>query len=153
MNYKNKNAEEFIKEEYKKVKEEPIPSLGISVGLYEDNNYFKWKIIIFAPDDSIYAGGVFEMSIRFNENFPESKHYITFTTKIYHCNVSDDGDVDIPSLKKWNRNITMNEVLSDIFSLFYEQNPQNNFNRELSNEYIYNRNIFEEKVKKRILGY
>ena len=152
MNSKN-NIENLIKKEYKKVKEEPIPSLGISVGLYNDSNYFKWKIIIFAPEDSIYAGGVFEMSIGFNDDFPESKPIVKFITKMYHCNVSDDGDVDIPSLKKWNKNITMNEVLSDIFSLFYEQNPQNNYNKELSREYINSRNIFEEKVKKMVSHY
>ena len=147
MNNKER-VENLIKKEYEKVKEEPIPSLGISIGLYNVNDYSKWKIIIFAPDDSIYAGGVFEMSIGFDEDFPESKPIVKFITKMYHCNVSDDGDVDIPSLKKWNKNITMNEILSDIFSLFYEQNPQNNYNPKLSKEYIYNRNIFEEKVRK-----
>ena len=144
---KRKKAENLIKKEYKKVKEEPIPSLGISVGLI-DNNYFKWKIRIIAPDDSIYAGGLFEINIEFNEDFPDSKPNIKFITKIYHCNVSDEGDIDIPSINKWNNTITMNEVLSDIFSLFYEQNPDHNFNQEVSYEYIHNRNEFLKKLKK-----
>ena len=148
-----RNTEKLIKKEYKIVKEEPFPSLGISIGLPDKNNYFRWNIIIFGPDDSIYAGGIFKMRIKFEEEFPFTMPNVKFVTKIYHCNVSDEGDVRIPSLQKWNDNISMSQVLSDIFSLFYVQNPDKEFNSEISNEYINKRYLFESKAKEYILKY
>ena len=143
-----KNTEKLIKKEYKIVKEEPFPSLGISIGLPDKNNYFRWNIIIFGPDDSIYAGGIFKMKIIFEEEFPLTMPKVKFVTKIYHCNVSDEGDVRIPSLQKWNENISMSQVLSDIFSLFYVQNPDKEFNSKISDIYVNNRQLFESKAKK-----
>ena len=143
-----KNTEKLIKKEYQIVKEEPFPSLGISIGLPDKNDYFKWDIVIFGPDDSIYAGGIFKMRIKFEEEFPFTMPNVKFVTKIYHCNVSDEGDVKIPSLQKWNDNISMSQVLSDIFSLFYVQNPDKEFNSEISNEYLNDRPSFESKARK-----
>ena len=138
-----------LKEEFKIVKEEPFPSLGISVGLAENNNYFKWIVTIFGPDDSIYAEGIFKLSIEFNEDYPLIKPLVKFKTKIYHCNVSDEGDLNIPSLNKWNPNITMSQVLSDIFSLFYLQIPDKDFNPDKSKE-ILDRNKFEDIAREHV---
>ena len=141
-----------LKEEFKIVREEPFPSLGISVGLSENNNYFKWIVTIFGPDDSIYSEGIFKMSIEFNEDYPLIKPLVKFSTKIYHCNVSDEGDVNIPSLNNWNPNISMSQVLSDIFSLFYVQNRDDKFNPKISNELL-DRNKFDAKAKEYVKKY
>ena len=140
-------VEQLIKKQYKVVKEEPMPSLGISVGL-KDKNYFKWAVLIFAPDDSIYKGQIFELNIDFNENFPKFNPKVKFITKIYHCNVSDEGDINIPSLQNWNEDISMNQVLSDIFSLFYKQNVEKAFDKTIAFEYEHNRPQFEKKAQK-----
>ena len=145
MNSKEK-VENLIKKQYKIVKEEPIPSLGISVGLKEDS-YFKWLVYILPPDDSIYAGKNYILNIDFNENYPRSKPKVRFFTKIYHCNVSEEGQIKIPSLENWNENISMNQVLSDIFCLFYEQNINNAFDKDMVNEYRNNNDLFLQKIK------
>ena len=145
MNSKEK-VENLIKKQYKIVKEDPIPSLGISVGLKEDN-YFKWLVYILPPDDSIYAGKNYILNIDFNENYPRSKPKVRFFTKIYHCNVSEEGQIKIPSLENWNENISMNQVLSDIFCLFYEQNTDNAFDKNMANEYKNNKDLFLQKIK------
>ena len=149
----NNNAEAIIKEEYIQVKKEPFPSLGISVGLKEEKNYFKWAITIIAPDDSIYKDGIFELSIDFNELYPEQKPIVKFNTKIYHCKVSDEGHIDIPSLKNWNRDKSMRHVLSDIFSLFYEQFPSKNPVSNLEIEFETDKNKFKQTAKEWVLKY
>ena len=141
------DAEDLIKKEYNLCRKEPFPSLGISIGLNEDN-YFKWNVIFSAPEDSIYEGGFFEISIEFNKDFPKSKPLVKFKTKITHCNVSEEGDIDIPSLNHWNENYSMSMVLSDLFALFYEQNPEKpnvNFNN-----YTNNYSFFEKQVKESV---
>ena len=146
---KNPEVENLIKKEYNLCKKEPFPSLGISIGINQDN-YFKWNVLLAAPDDSIYKGGLFEMNIEFSNDFPKSKPLVKFVTKIYHCNVSNEGDIDIPSLNQWKEKNSMSMVLSDIFALFYEQNPNNPDLNKIHNDYINKREDFENKVKENV---
>ena len=41
----------------------------------------------------------------------------------------------------------MNQVLSDIFCLFYEQNINNAFDKDMVNEYRNNNDLFLQKIK------
>ena len=148
----NPEVENLIKKEYNICKKEPFPSLGISIGLNQ-NNYFKWDVILSAPDDSIYKGGFFKMSIEFSNDFPKSKPIVKFKTKIIHCNVSDEGDIDIPSLNHWKENYSMSMVLSDVFSLFYEQKADKPNINKIHNDYMYNINDFKNQVKESVNKY
>ena len=143
----NNKAINLIKKEYSEIRREPFPSLGISVGLKEENNYFKWRISMFAPDDSIYKDGIFQLSIEFNEYYPQQKPIVKFITKIYHFYVSDEGDINIPSLKNWNSNHSMRQVLSEIFALFYE--PDIKLKIENENK----RNNYKHKVEEWVSKY
>ena len=144
-------VENLIKKEFETIKNEPFPSMGISIGKNE-NNYFSWKITLFGPDDSIYANGIYELTIDFSKEYPKRHPIVKFTTKIYHCNISDEGDIDIPSLVNWKETNTMNLVLSDIFSLFYEQYPKDK-NNPIYHEYVFDRNSFDKKVREYVEKY
>ena len=48
-----------LKQEFTNLKDNPITSLGVTVGLENENNIFKWKISMIGPQDTPYAGGVF----------------------------------------------------------------------------------------------
>ena len=48
-----------LKQEFTMLKNNPITSLGVTVGLENENNIFKWKISMIGPQDTPYAGGVF----------------------------------------------------------------------------------------------
>lgn len=137
----NDKAKDLIKKEYFEIKDEPFLSLGISVGLKEENNYFRWRILMFAPDDSIYKDGIFQLSIDFNEYYPQQKPIVKFNTKICHWYVSDEGDINIPSLKNWNANNSMRQVLSEIFALFYEPDINSKIETEIG------RNNYKKKVE------
>ena len=145
----NPEVENLIKKEYNICKKEPFPSLGISIGLDQDN-YFKWNVILSAPDDSIYKGGFFEMSIEFSNDFPKSKPIVRFKTKIIHCNVSDEGDIDIPSLNHWKENYSMSMVLSDVFALFYKQKADKPNINKIHNDYKNNPDDFKKQVKESV---
>ena len=152
LEMKNLEVENLIKKEYNLCRKEPFPSLGISIGINEDN-YFKWNVILSAPEDSIYKGGLFEMTIEFNNDFPKLKPFVKFSTKILHCNVSNEGDIDIPSLNHWKENYSMSMVLSDVFALFYEQNPENPNENKIHNDYIHHNNDFINEVKESVNKY
>ena len=51
-------AMKYLKKEYDNLQNDPILSLGCTVGL-ANNDIFHWKISMVGPQDTPYAGGVF----------------------------------------------------------------------------------------------
>ena len=132
-----------LKREFESLRNNPITSLGVTVGLENDNNIFKWKISMIGPQDTPYAGGVFFLEANFPDNYPRGGPKIKFLTKIFHCNVFDWG-ICISTLNNWNQT-PMEKVLSDIFALFYANNPDNN--GQPSVEFRTNRPLFEKHCR------
>ena len=51
-------AMKYLKNEYTKLLNDPILSLGCTVGL-RNNDIFHWKISLIGPTDTPYKGGMF----------------------------------------------------------------------------------------------
>ena len=82
-------AMKIIKEEFKKInKNLTIQSLRYTIGLFDDDNIFVWKISIIGPKDTSYADGLFFLKIIFPEDFPDKSPDVIFLTPIYHLNVN-----------------------------------------------------------------
>jgi ubiquitin-conjugating enzyme E2 G1 len=62
------------------------PPDGVSVGLGEDENIFKWELMIVGPPDTLYEGGFFAATLDFPQDFPNSPPVMTFTTPMWHPN-------------------------------------------------------------------
>ena len=66
-------------------------------------NVLEWRALVEGPADSPFAGGTFALSVRVPQNYPLSPPTLRFVTPVYHCNVSDGGDICLDILKeKWN---------------------------------------------------
>ena len=140
-------AMKYLKDEFKRLQTDPIVSLGCTVGLI-NNNIFKWRISLIGPTDTPYAGGMFFLTADFPENYPTGKPEVKFINKIYHLNVSPkDGHVCISTLNYWKEKTPFSNVMTSIFALFYNQNPNNPFSREMANEYVKNRAEYDRKAK------
>ena len=141
-------AMKYIKKEYDSLQNDPILSLGCTVGLPDKNNLFKWKISLIGPTDTPYAGGMFFLSVQFTENYPQKKPEVKFENKIYHLNVdSYDGHICISTLNQWVPKTPMVDVISSIFALFYDQNPDSPYDDEMADEYVNNRKEFDRKAR------
>ena len=143
ISQKKLEAMKKLKKEFDDLKNNPITSLGVTVGLENENNIFKWKISMVGPQDTPYAGGIFFLEATFPDYYPKDGPKIKFLTKIFHCNVFDWG-ICISTLNNWTPT-PMVKVLSDIFALFYANNPDNN--GQPSREYKNNRQLFEKHCK------
>ena len=149
MNQKKLNAIKQIKKELEEFRKEPIYfiSCGITVGLINSEDVFKWKIIMNGPLDSPYAGGLFFLHAELPEDYPNSAPKIKFINKIYHLNVNDNGYVSISTLNSWVKGTTMAEVLTLIFALFYKQNPESSYYNDRAYLFKNIRKEFEKNAR------
>ena len=133
----------YLKNEYTQLQNDPILSLGATVGLPNPSNIFHWNITLVGPKDTPYAGGMFFLTADFPETYPKTKPEIKFTNKIYHLNVREsDGHICISTLNQWVPNTPMVSVISAIFALFYEQNPLSPYSVSMAAQYKLRRNEF-----------
>ena len=159
MNIQKLKAMKRIKEEYKDSNRNPVGNIGFTVGLYDENNIFEWRVTLMGPQDSSYKGGLFFIKIKFPDNYPETPPEICFESPIYHINVNPfkpkkDGDeslghVSLNILKYWKPEYTIKEVLTHLFVCLTRPNPDcsDTYGLEKANEFRNNRRLYEEKVK------
>jgi ubiquitin-conjugating enzyme E2 D/E len=140
-------AMKYLKKEFDALQNDPILSLGCTVGL-ENKDIFHWKISLAGPVDTPYAGGMFFLTAAFSEDYPEKKPEVRFINKIYHLNVSPtNGHICISTLNEWKPKTPMVDVISAIFALFYDQNPKSPYSGEMAREYEHERNKFNQKAR------
>ena len=150
-------AIEILKEEYKDIVISPNSSGCFTVGLLDNEDYFKWKVWLVGPRDSPYRGGLFILKIIFPENYPNSAPDIIFLTPIYHLNVNPYknenegherlGYVNLGFNKKWNPEIKIKELLIQLYPLFYLTNIELPYGMDIAVEYKFKRALYEEKAK------
>lgn len=58
----------------------------MSVGLGDDENIFKWELMIIGPPDTLYEGGFFNCKLEFPNDFPNSPPVMTFLSPMWHPN-------------------------------------------------------------------
>ena len=133
----------YLKNEFQQLQNDPILSLGATVGLPNPSNIFHWNITLLGPVDTPYAGGMFFLTADFPDDYPDKKPEIKFTNKIYHLNVREsDGHICISTLNQWVPRTPMVNVISAIFALFYEQNPLSPYSVSMAAQYKLRRNEF-----------
>ena len=149
INQKKFQAMKYIKKEFDSLIKDPVIPLGLTVRLNENyiNDIFHWKISLLGPLDTPYAGGIFHLTIDFNENYPNIKPEIRFINKIYHLNVNpSNGHVSISTINCWRPKTPILEIISSIYYLFYHQNPESPYSSMMAKEYKTNRYQFNKKA-------
>ena len=148
LSKKKMEAMKYIKKEFDSLQNDPILSLGCTVGLPDKKNVFHWEISLCGPIDTPYAGGMFFLTADFTDDYPQKKPEVRFKNKIYHLNVSPStGHICISTLNEWKPKTPMVDVISAIFALFYDQNPKSPYSGEMAREYETNRAEFNKKAK------
>ena len=143
----------YLKKEYDNLQHDPILSLGCTVGLVK-NDIFHWKITLIGPVDTPYAGGLFILTADFPEKYPEQKPEVKFVNKIYHLNVSPrSGHICINILNSYKPRTPIVDIISGIFSLFYNQNPESPYDHGMADEYRNRKDEFDKKAKEWTLKY
>ena len=143
-----------IKIEFNDINNNPLGEIGVTIGLNDENNIFRWSATLQGPKDTGYKGGIFLLDIKFPEDYPESPPEILFVTPIYHLNINSSsqtgisvGKVYCNSLNNWKNYFTIRKIFPEIFVLLYRNNPDCGYDSEKNKEFRLNRPLFEQKVK------
>ena len=153
----NQNALKIIAEEYKQLNRAPLVNLGITVGLFNEDNMFEWKCTILGPKDTFYKGGLFYIKIIFPPDYPHSKPEMLFLTPIYHLNVKyfisqkqPLGHICVSTLNEWKSGDSVKKILPELFALLHKNNPLDPYddtNHSRRNEFENNLTLFEKKAR------
>ena len=149
LSTKKMQTMKYLKAEFDKLQNDPILSLGCTVGLNPQygNSIFHWNVSLIGPMDTPYGGGTFILTVDFPETYPDSKPEVRFVNKIYHLNVCEsNGHICISTLNQWKAKTPMVDVISAIFALFYDQNPDSPYSGTMAREYRTNRAEFNRKA-------
>mmetsp|Transcript_34166 Transcript_34166/g.74497 ORF Transcript_34166/g.74497 Transcript_34166/m.74497 type:complete len:148 (+) Transcript_34166:42-485(+) len=115
------------------------PPANCSAGPNGDD-LFHWQATIMGPDESPYSGGVFFLDIHFPADYPFKPPKVSFTTRIYHCNINSNGGICLDILKdQWSPALTISKVLLSICSLLTDANPDDPLVPEIAQLYKTNR--------------
>lgn len=120
----------------------------------EGENFFKWIGTINGPDDTVYKGQKYKLSLEFPNSYPYTAPVVKFITPCFHPNVDLSGAICLDILKeKWSALYDVRTILLSIQSLLGEPNNDSPLNAQASqmwsNQTVYKRYLdeFYEKHK------
>lgn len=123
------------------------PPYNCSAGPLNDDIYI-WQATILGPTGSPYENGMFYLRIEFPKNYPFTPPIIYFVTKIYHCNISNEGNICLDILKEnWSPALTISKVLLSICSLLNEPNPDDPFIPSIADILKTNKELHDNTAK------
>ena len=141
-------AMKILKRELEQVQNSKfLRNFGITAGLIKPDDPFKWQCTLSGGNDTPYAGGLFFLIIEFPDNYPSHGPIIRFKNKIYHMNVEKNGGVYPSIINNWNPDTSIEEVLSHIYLYFYKANPENAITRSMAEEFLVDRELYNNKIK------
>ena len=120
-----------LKDEFRDISCHPDPNIGgFSVGLIDEDNIFEWKGIFAGPlNGTPYKGCIFNVILKFPDNYPSSPPKVIFKTPIYHMNVraradgnGSLGEPNLNILNQWKPEFKVKDILVSIYSLCYMNN-------------------------------
>lgn len=126
---------------------EEDPPANCSAGPVDDD-LFHWSATIMGPEDSPYSSGLFFLDIHFPADYPFKPPKVTFTTRIYHCNINSNGGICLDILKdQWSPALTVSKVLLSICSLLTDANPDDPLVPEIADLLTKNKSIHDANAR------
>lgn len=114
------------------------PVEGFSAGLKDDNDLYKWEVVIIGPQDTLYEGGMFKADLVFTKDYPQKPPKMQFTSEMWHPNIEKDGTVCISILhepgddkwgyesasERWLPIHTVETIIVSVISMLAEPNDE-----------------------------
>ncbi|EME29098.1 ubiquitin-conjugating enzyme E2 [Galdieria sulphuraria] len=114
--------------ELKKLESDSIEGIVVK---YDPQNISIVYAYIQGPVSTPYEGGTFKVKLNFTPDYPSVPPVGYFVTKIFHPNVSKDGQICVNTLKKdWKPELDIRHILLVIRCLLIDPNAESALNEE-----------------------
>ncbi|OJI99942.1 hypothetical protein ASPVEDRAFT_60761 [Aspergillus versicolor CBS 583.65] len=121
---------------------------GISVELANEADLYQWRVFMDGPEGSPFYKGRFELKLSLPTEYPFKPPTVSFVTKIYHPNVTNDdkGSMCLGMLKadEWKPSSKLLAVLQFARSLLEEPMPDDAVEGRIAEQYREDRARYEE---------
>merc|ERR1711872_128542 len=125
------------------------PLEGFSAGLIDDEDLFRWEVMVIGPPDTFYEGGFFKAHLIFPPEYPQKPPKMRFIHDFWHPNVGKDGDVCISILhepgedkfgyekpeERWLPIHTVETILLSVISMIADPNDESPANVDAAKEW------------------
>lgn len=143
-----KSVDDIIRDEYDIVKKSKfLRSIGCSAGPKVKNKIKEWTAVYKGPKGTPYEGFLFELNIKFPDNYPNSPPQVECITPIYHMNISGKN-ICVSSIKgDWTKAKNISNVLVSIFYILCVPKPDDAYLGELASLYNKDQKLYEKKAR------
>ncbi|XP_046338739.1 ubiquitin-conjugating enzyme E2 T-like [Haliotis cracherodii] len=127
------------------------PPHGISCWPKDDKiDHLEAQIV--GGEGTPYEGGIFKLEIQIPERYPFEPPKVRYVTPIYHPNIDNGGRICLDTLKMppkgaWKPCLNVGTVLTSLQLLMAEPNPEDPLMTDISNEFKYNRALYNARAK------
>ena len=127
---------------------------GISLNLVNPEDPFTFEGTIMGPEDTPLEGGIFFLRIECPRDYPQKPPKVKFTTKTYHPNITEDGEICIPILKEeWTPAVRLWQVMTAIRELLVEPGTESPLRGDVAELYTRDRSKYDETVREYVNKY
>ncbi|EGP90696.1 unnamed protein product [Zymoseptoria tritici ST99CH_1A5] len=124
---------------------------GCSIKLAKEDDMNLWDVTMDGPADSAYAGGKFHIQVILPKEYPFKPPTLSFKTKIYHPNVSNDerGAMCLGMLKadEWKPPNKIADVLKLVRAVLAAPQPDDAVETGIADEFKNNNAGFQKTAK------
>eukprot|EP01123_Difflugia_compressa_P005966 TRINITY_DN180_c1_g1_i1.p1 TRINITY_DN180_c1_g1~~TRINITY_DN180_c1_g1_i1.p1 ORF type:complete len:164 (-),score=43.50 TRINITY_DN180_c1_g1_i1:81-572(-) len=146
---KSKAAARLQKELQNVTKDETIKKWIPEVEIDNGSDLFCWKVKLEGPENSPYAGRLFEVKLLFPEGYPFKQPDVIFITKTYHPTVSQkDGSICPEVLGKlWSPQIKVEQALAIVREMMANPGVESPLEAEVAEQFVKNRDAYNKTAK------
>jgi ubiquitin-protein ligase len=138
-----------LKQKWLNLQNDPLPTCSAAPN--SDEDMLHWTGTITGPSNTPYYDGIFHVKIRLPEIYPRVSPHLTFTTPIFHPNVSPQGDIQLGELDRtqWSPILTIRTLLISLQALLSDPNLAEGcvLNEEAAKMYLEDPEGFAEKAR------
>ena len=99
----------------------------------KDENIYQYEVMLHGPEDSLYAGYKFLLSVTLPPKYPFDPINVKFITPISHVNVNKNGNICLDILNNaWAPSQNILSVMISLRLLLSEPNPKDPYNSDLA---------------------
>ena len=109
---------------------------------------FHYEVRIAGPEDTPYHGGVFVFDYIYPQDYPFKPPRMRATTKIYHCNIDQNGAMCQDILQgEWSPALNIIKVFTEVVSVLSLPYPDSPLDPEKAQLYKKNRSVYEANAR------